>query len=434
MPRFIDLFRLSRNLRQVLSHPVTRNTISLYIIQFVNIVLPLLLVPYLARVLLPDIFGVYLFFYSLSIWIYTAIEYGFTLSATREISSVRDDAGRTALIVSEVIGGQSLLAISVLLLGIGSFYLSSFLRDNFTFFAVSLLFGVFRGMGPLWYFQGRETISAVAAVEVAGRLGGTLLTFLLVRVPSQGWLALALSGLASVLVTLIQIGLMYREIGFIFPTLRDSLAGLKNNASIFIYRIAGSLYTTANVVIVGVLSPPAIVSFYGGAEKIIRGLLTLIYPLISALYPRLTYLVIYDTAKAWRALNLTLVAFMIVGVVLCGIVAVWAPLWIFILLGPGYETAVPLLRVLSLEALVLPLSTVVSILYMLPLKMDRILNSIILGAGLLNVFLAVILLHVWGALGMAVTAVFTETFVAACTLLILFKVKMPVGGEYQSYK
>ena len=98
----------------MLAHPVAQNTLSLYVVQFANMFLPLLLIPYLARVLLPESFGLYVFFYSLSVWIYAFIEYGFNLSATREISRERDNKQRVAEIAANVIGGQVILAIAII--------------------------------------------------------------------------------------------------------------------------------------------------------------------------------------------------------------------------------------------------------------------------------------------------------------------------------
>lgn len=413
-----------KNWRRVVAHPVAKNMMSLYIVQLANIILPLLLIPYLARILLPKSFGVYLFFYSLSIWLYTVVEYGVNLSATREISCERDDKDCIAEIVVGVLGGQALITIGIVSLAAVAFCLVPFLHQNPVFLVLSLLFGIARGFGPLWYFCGKERMEVVAALEVAGRTLATLLAFPLVRSPDCGWVALALPSLTSMIVTLMQLYLMYREVEFRFPRRIASISMLKKGWSMFVYRFSGSLYTTANVVILGILTSPAMVGFYGGAEKITRGLLTLISPVINALYPRISYLVVHDPAKAWRAIRLSLLAFTVGGMFLGAVIAVYAPIWIGLLLGPGYDAAVPILRIMSLLAPLLPVSTAVSVLCMLSMGLEKKLSVIILSAGILNVILAVLLTKLWNGLGMAMAAVVTEIFVTfnMCLALRLVRV------------
>ena len=191
----------------------------------------------------------------------------------------------------------------------------------------------------------------------------------------------------------------------------------------FVYRFSASLYTTANVIILGVISSPATVSFFGGAEKITRGLLTLISPISNALYPRISYLVAHEPAKAWRIIRLTLLAFAIGGVFLGMFIASGAPIWISMLLGPGYDAAIPFLRILSLLAPLLPISTAISVLCMLPMDLEKRLNVIIFSAGVLNVISAILLARMWDGLGMAIVAVTTEAFVTFNVCLVLRNVK-----------
>ena len=67
------------------------NTASLYILQTVNYIIPLISVPYLVRTLGTDNFGLLAFAGSLMGYFQIVVDYGFNLSATREISLRKND-------------------------------------------------------------------------------------------------------------------------------------------------------------------------------------------------------------------------------------------------------------------------------------------------------------------------------------------------------
>ena len=72
--------------RALLTHSVAKNAAALYAIQFAGYIVPLVTLPYLSRVLGPAGFGLLLFSQSFALWASMIIEYGFNLSATRDVA------------------------------------------------------------------------------------------------------------------------------------------------------------------------------------------------------------------------------------------------------------------------------------------------------------------------------------------------------------
>ena len=71
------------------SNPLVENAAALYAVQLAGYVLPLITVPFLARVLRPDGFGLLALAQSLALWLSILLEYGFNLSATRAVAAPR---------------------------------------------------------------------------------------------------------------------------------------------------------------------------------------------------------------------------------------------------------------------------------------------------------------------------------------------------------
>ena len=77
--------------KKLWAHPITQNLLAISLVQAGNNAVPLLTVPYLTRVLGPNGWGLFGFAQSFAISLGLVAEYGFWLSASREIARHRDD-------------------------------------------------------------------------------------------------------------------------------------------------------------------------------------------------------------------------------------------------------------------------------------------------------------------------------------------------------
>ena len=85
-----------------------------------NSILPLVMVPYLARVLGPGAWGMVLFAQAVAAWPTLIVEFGFVFSATRDIARHSDDPAKLREIVSEVMTCKAALSVLGVLLGAGA--------------------------------------------------------------------------------------------------------------------------------------------------------------------------------------------------------------------------------------------------------------------------------------------------------------------------
>jgi PST family polysaccharide transporter len=90
-----------------------------------------------------------------------------------------------------------------------------------------------------------------------------------------------------------------------------------------------------------------------------------------------------------------------------------APILVRLVLGPGFESAVLVLRILALLPPLIALSNVLGIQWMLALGLDRLVNVVVISACVLNVVLAILLVPRYLEVGMAVAVVASETLVAS---------------------
>src|SRR5260370_18373031 len=89
-----------------------------------------------------------------------------------------------------------------------------------------------------------------------------------------------------------------------------------------------------------------------------------------------------------------------------------APIVVGVGVGPGFDRAVVVRRILALLPPLIAVSNVLGIQWMLALGLDRLVNTVVISACVLNVTLALILVSRYQQVGMAVAVVASEALVA----------------------
>jgi len=406
-------------MKRYLRHPVVQNALALYSVQFAEYILPMITVPYVARVLEPAAYGMVVYAQNFSSWINLVLEYGFGFSATREIARNRDDPDRLAEVVRGVIGANTLLLLPSILIALVARFTVPAFRDHNWYLWLALAIAVPQGFRPFWYFQGIEKMKFTAWLNVAGRACVAVGIFEFVRSPAHGWRVLAMQAGMGVIVTGVIAARMYRAVPFRMPGLKQSMAAFSAGWTIFLSRSAVSLYTLANTFILGLFVSSVGVAYYGGAERIVLIVVGLMSPFTQAVYPRMIHLAANNREKASAAIWKGLILFGIVGLVACGALIAAAPWVIRIVLGRSYLPAIGVLRVASLVIPSVAVSNILGMQWMLPFGMDRAFNRIVVCAGVLNVVLAVILSPRFGPVGTAWSVVASQGFVSTSMLIAL---------------
>lgn len=392
---------------------LARNAAVLYGAHVAGVVLSLVAIPYLARVLRPEGWGVVVFAQSFAGILTLILEYGFYLSATREIARHRDDESAVARIVADVQSAKAILLAVVTAVVAISYFAIPLFREHPAHLMLAWLIATSQGFSPYWFYQGVERPAYPALGEALSKGVATALLLVWVRDAGDGAVALAIIGAAAFTWSAASNALIHRTVPMVRPSLTSGARMLRRTAGLFAFRAASGSYVAANSFILGWMASPQIVAYYGGAERLIRGALNGITPATQAIYPRVSQLMVKDREGASRILGMSLFFVGGLGVVIGTGAFLGAPLLVRVFLGPGYEAAVPVLRALAVIAPVVAASTVLGLQWALPVGLDRPYFHLVIGGAGLNVALAVLLVPRFGAMGMAASVVASEVTVLA---------------------
>jgi PST family polysaccharide transporter len=407
---------------QLLQNGVVRNALGLYVLQLGSFLLPIATIVFLARLLGPEGWGSLAFMQAFAGYVMLVVTYGFNYSATREVARHRDDPDRLAELVAGVLGAKLALTLLSLLLAVALSAVVAPIHRNYGLLWPAMLWALSLSFSLNWFFQGLERMAFVARWETAARVLALVGILLAVRSPADTWKVLGIQGGTMTAAVVVELIFTYREVRFRIPTARLVVRTLRMGWSTFLYQGALSFYTVGNGFILGLFGSPAAVGYYVGAEKISKAFSTLLFPITQAVFPRISHLA---SQARGQAAQLARTSLFLVGGAGCAMgltIFFAAPILVRIVLGPGFDSAVLVLRILALLPPLIALSNVLGIQWMLALGLDRLVNAVVISACVLNVVLAVLLVPRYLEVGMAVAVVASETLVAS-GLYTLLKIR-----------
>lgn len=403
--------------RKCLADPVAHNVVSLYAMQWAGYIIPVVTLPFLARVLRPQGFGLLMFSQSFALWASMLIEYGFNYSATRQVARSRHSGDDLAQIAAGVLGAKFVLLGSVLVAVVAAGLLAPAFREHPIYLICAFPQIAAGGFSPFWYFQGTERMTAAIAVEFTSRLLFTGLIFAFVHSNSDGWKVLLLTGSAGCLTTIVTTRMLYCETRFVRPDWAHTREALREGWGMFLFRSSYSLFTTSNAFILGLMTSSVRVGLYAGAERIARAVQSQIGPLTQGFYPRINHLFSKSEESGRRAARIVITVSSMAGLVLGTGLAIAAGPLTHIILGKGYESSVEVVRLFAFVLPVSALSNGLIMHWMLPQKMDSQSTRSILGAIVVNVMVAVILAPRFAQTGMGFAVLAAEIFMLAAVAL-----------------
>ncbi len=165
----------------LLNKTVTKNLSYLSIVQILNMILPMISYPYLIRVLDKEIFGLIVFAQNICSFFMIFINFGFNITATRDVSIYRNDEAKLNEIINSVLLIKTILfLLSYIILYLLIIFIPYFNKYELLFL-LSLGIGIYETYTALWYFQGIERMEFISYISIITKSIATILILVYVK-------------------------------------------------------------------------------------------------------------------------------------------------------------------------------------------------------------------------------------------------------------
>lgn len=385
----------------------------LYALQGLNYVIPLAVLPYLIRVLGVERYGLIAFAQAFAQYFVILTDYGFNLSATRQIARTRDDREQVSRLF------WSVLVVKLALMFVGVIVLATVLtaiprfRADAGLYVIAYLAVFGNALFPVWLFQGMERMRYISVVSGGAKVLAAVLLFVLVHRPSDYRIALAIqsggllvAGIAGLWSALAHFDISYRQ-----PSHADLLQVLRDGWHLFVSNAAGTLYATSNVFLVGLVAGNIQAGYFSAAEKIVRGIQGILAPIAQAIYPHVSGLAARSRLIALAFIRKSLIWTSVLSFVPSVLLLALAGPVAFVILGSNADGCVTTLRWIAMLPFIIAVSGVLAIQTMIPFGLERQLSRVYIVAGVGGLAVSLPLIHRFGAAGAGAAVLTVETLV-----------------------
>ncbi len=395
-----------------------KDALYLIVLQGINQLLPLFVMPYLMIVLGAERYGYVGFALSVVSYFTIVVDFGFNLSATKKIALVKDDRQELTAVFWAVVWSKTLL----LLASFAVMWLLIVSVPTFRLYGDAILCTFPMVVGTaftfLWFFQGIGKVRLMVIINTCSKMLLLPLVFVFVRRPDDYLLAAFLQALVFILTAAVSCFVLWRMHAVGRPVWRRQDIGEETRASfpLFLSTASTSVYTQLFVVILGFFCSAEAIGRYASAERIMRACCFVLYvPINQAFFPKISALSKKNRPEAFR--SFAQVKLLVGGVMLLVAIALFvAAPYLPLLLGSDYAGIDCLLRIMAPAAFFIGLGGVYGQMGLIALgdgKARLHFRNNYFAAGITALVLVCLLPPFAGEYGAAIAMLLTEVTVFA---------------------
>lgn len=385
---------------------VAKNYGALTVLQALNYILPFLIIPFLERTLGLERFGLVMLAQYLMAFCVAAADFGFTTTATREISILKAKNADYSDIYFKVFWARIFLLIIIFILMTIFVLAIPRLRIEWEVYVLSYGFVIGHTILGDWFFQGIERMRLLTVVNACSKILFTVLLFVFVSSPNDYILVPIFNSIGFLTAGFFMLFVSLKYVTWTRPNFKGSKQFIKESFQVFISDISGQLIFAANGLILGLFGSDSIVGVFSAFDKLMIAAKKMYLPFYQAMYPYMSRKTNDQKHQMMKKLIPAVAAVGIVGM----LVIIFLGDWIVDFLYKDetiYENAY-LLQWMGLIAFFTGLSLLFINLYAPSKKLFKDRMKVMVIATVFNLSLGLSIVPYFGIEGTVITAILTE--------------------------
>lgn len=399
-----------------------------------NYIFPLIVYPYISRVLGVGNIGLVNFIDSIINYFILFSMMGLTIQGTREVASVCSNRKRLDSVYSSILTLNSISTFIMLTILIAVTLYVPRLREQSHFMmagGVKLISNLFL---IEWFYRGIENFKFITIRSIALRCLYVVSVFIFVRGEKDVLNYYVLTCILTLCNAVVNIFYSRKYVSYRWKDIH-----IKPLLSPFfimgLYMVLTSMYTTFNITYLGFISGNVEVGYYTTASKLYSILIGFFTAFSTVMLPRMSALIYEGKTKeffehCYKSYEL-LVSFsipIIIGVFL------FTPEIVFLISGPGYEGAILPMRIIIPLIFIIGYEQIVVVQILMSMRKDRVIfvNSLI--SAIVGIIANIVLVYRLGAVGSAIVWTLCEVIILVLSLLSINKLSSIRFNVAEIYK
>lgn len=382
--------------------------------QGINFLIPLLVTPYVISKVGIDGIGVIAIAQTVMIYLSTITDYGFNVSATKEIAQNKNDRFKTSKIFYTVLASKVIITAFLFVALLMFAYFIPALQDHFMLYILGFTFVIGQCLSVNWFFLGIEKMHFITIGSLFSRLIFVILLFVFIQKKEDDLFFLFFLGVGNVLAATasIFIAIAFSRLKYIRPVWADIIDEYKKGWQVTVSILSLNTYLFSGIFILRFFTNDLIVGYYSIAVRIFFAARQVLAVFSEAIYPHICQLVLKGKESSKDFFKKVYLPVLLATLLGSLILFIFSPQVVYIFIMEKQALPVMLLRMLSFVPVIVCLNIPA---YQLLLAFDRKKSYLrIFGfATVINISANIFLVNEWGATGTVLSIIITELFITA---------------------
>lgn len=389
----------------------------LSLLQVAGYVFPLISTPYLARVIGAEGFGKIAFASAIVVWIQTISDWGFNLTATRDVAQNRDDKELVSRIFSNVLWARSVLTLLSGIILLVVVLLVPYLRENADIIFVTFLLVPGYILFPEWFFQAIEKMKYTTLFNLLLKLTFTVAVFVFIHKREDYLIQPLLTTIGYLLCGIGALYLIFKKWGYTLykPRGTEILKTIRNSTDVFINNLMPNLYNSFSVMLLGFFGGSTANGIYDGGNRFPVIFYQFQSVLSRAFYPFLSRRP--DKHSFYAKLNIVSA---LVGAVF---LILLSPLVIKIMLGDELEKSIVVMQILSFSVVFLAMGYTYGTNFLIINHKEKPLRNLTFISSIVGMCVSVPLVYYFSYIGAAVTVLLCRGLLGVGSYVLAKRIK-----------
>jgi len=389
-------------------------TLSTYVANFI-------LFPYVSRVLGVEQFGIIGFARQTVDFFILFAMLGIGIVGVREIAVCGDDIKRRTQVFSSLVTLSVIATLITSAVYVVTILAIPKMHDNLPLMLVGLSRLIFNTLLFEWFFRGIEHFRYISLCSISIKIIYVISTFVFVKNSEDYIVYFALTCGTVVLNALVNIVYIRKWVGFSLSDIRiaNYIKPILRTGS---YAIITSMYTTFNVIYLGLVNTDTEVGYYFAATKIYIIILGVYTAFSNVMFPRMSQLIAqHDDTSVNHNLDMSFDFLLMFAYPIITFCIIMGPELIAILAGSGYEGAIVPMQIIIVLLLVVGICQIIVMQIVIPRNEDNtLLKASIMGASV-GIICNILFVKEFGAIGSAIVLLVSESLVFAFYAIYLHR-------------